>query len=54
MRVEGELVGPGDIVGIHQCAVSRFEPRSGLRGFEPHYTPFVEFADADFPWRKKS
>ena len=31
--------------------ISRVEPQGGLRGFEPNYMPFVEFVDADFPWR---
>ena len=31
--------------------ITRVEPTSGANGFEPNYIPFVEFADADFPWR---
>ncbi|HEY2886168.1 MAG TPA: hypothetical protein VGJ08_13220 [Rhizomicrobium sp.] len=49
--VSGELFGPGDIVAISRAMISRVEPAGGLRGFEPNYMPFVEFVDADFPWR---
>jgi hypothetical protein len=49
--VTGELFGPGDVCSVNRGIVSRVEPQSGLRGFEPNYMPFVEFVDADFPWR---
>ena len=31
--------------------IARVDPPQGATGFEPNYLPFVEFADADFPWR---
>lgn len=49
--VRGELLGPGDVVGINRDVISRVEPQAGLVGFETSYMPFVEFTDADFPWR---
>ena len=36
---------------MNRSMISRVEPQSGLRGFEPNYMPFLEFVDADFPWR---
>lgn len=46
-----ELLGAGDVVGIDARMVARVDPPSGATGFEPNYMPFVEFVDADFPWR---
>ena len=43
--------GPGDIVAIDFSVIRRVEPEENLRGFEPNYLPFIEFHDADFPWR---
>jgi hypothetical protein len=51
VSVTGELVGPGDVAAVNRGMVSRVEPQGGLRGFEPNYMPFLEFVDADFPWR---
>ena len=49
--VTGDLFGPGDVSSVNRGIVSRVEPEGGLRGFEPNYMPFIEFVDADFPWR---
>lgn len=49
--VGAEVLGAGDIVGIDPRMIARVEPAPGATGFEPNYMPFVEFADADFPWR---
>jgi hypothetical protein len=49
--VGAEILGAGDIVGIDPRMVVRVEPPPAANGFEPNYMPFVEFADADFPWR---
>lgn len=49
--ITGTVFGPGDIASVNRAIVSRIEPAAGLRGFEPNYMPFVEFVDADFPWR---
>lgn len=51
VSVAGSLRGPGDVLAIDRDMIARLEPREGLRGFEPTYFPFVEFRDADFPWR---
>lgn len=45
------LVGPGDVLGLHDKAIARIEPSPAARAVEPNYLPFVEFFDADFPWR---
>lgn len=50
-RIEAPVYGPGDVIGFNPQIISRVEPSSGLRGFEPDYLPFIEFVDADFPWR---
>jgi hypothetical protein len=49
--VVGELLGAGDIVSLHPSMVARVEPESAARAVEPNYFPYVEFVDADFPWR---
>jgi len=46
-----ELRGAGDVIGVDRAMIGRIEPPPGSRGFEPNYLPFVEFVDADFPWR---
>lgn len=50
-EVEGELLGAGDIVSLDPSMVTRVEPESASRAVEPNYFPYVEFVDADFPWR---
>jgi hypothetical protein len=49
--VGAEVLGAGDVVGIDPRMIARIDPAPGTTGFEPNYMPFVEFADADFPWR---
>lgn len=49
--VGAELLSAGDVIGIDPRMVSRVDPPQNATGFEPNYLPFVEFADADFPWR---
>jgi len=51
VAVRAELLGPGDVISVNREMISRVEPKPGLIGFEPTYMPFVEFMDADFPWR---
>jgi hypothetical protein len=46
-----QLYGPGDIVGIDQKAILRIEPRNWITNFESNLLAYVEFVDADFPWR---
>ena len=49
--LSAELRGPGDVLSIDRAMIARVEPEPGLRGFETNYFPFIEFRDADFPWR---
>ena len=51
ITVNADLKGPGDVISVSPNQIARTEPEQGLRGFEPNYFPFVEFVDADFPWR---
>lgn len=51
VAVPAVLKGPGDVIGVMPDQILRVEPEAGLRGFEPNYVPFIEFRDADFPWR---
>src|ERR1044072_6920170 len=46
-----ELIGPGDIIGIHRDMIVRTEPRNWITNFEPNYLAFIEFYDEDFCWR---
>ncbi len=32
-------------------AINRIGPQPNLSNFEPNYIPFIEFSEADFPWR---
>ncbi len=45
------MKGPGDVIAISPDQIIRTEPEPGLRGVEPNYFPYVEFRDADLPWR---
>jgi hypothetical protein len=49
--ISTEVLGAGDIVAIDPSMIGRVEPPTGAIGVEPNYMPFVEFVDADFPWR---
>lgn len=46
-----DLIGPGDIIGIHRDMIVRTEPRGAAINFEPNYLAFIEFYDEDFLWR---
>jgi len=46
-----QLIGPGDIVGIHTKSIARVEPAEGSETMEPNYMPYLEFYEEDFPWR---
>lgn len=50
-NVGAEIFSAGDIVGFDPRMIARVDPPQGATGFEPNYMPFVEFVDADFPWR---
>lgn len=45
------LKGPGEVTGFSPLMVARTEPLDGASDFEPNYFAFIEFVDADFPWR---
>lgn len=51
IALSSALRGPGDVLGFDASAIAASDPndRSGL--FETNYLPYVEFAEADFPWR---
>src|SRR5688500_7790626 len=51
VNVGAPLLSAGDVIGIDARMISRVEPPAGATGLEPNYMPFVEFVDADFPWR---
>lgn len=51
LELTAQLLGAGDITGVTAGSIARIEPRKGARAFEPNYFPYVEFVDADFPWR---
>lgn len=46
-----ELLGPGDVVGIHPAAIVKTEPRHWVTDFEANYLPYIEFYEEEFPWR---
>lgn len=45
------LIGPSDIIGIHNDMIIRTEPLNWITNYEPNYLPLIEFYDEDFPWR---
>lgn len=45
------LLGAGDVTGMVTAMIAGVEPASASRAVEPNYFPYVDFADADFPWR---
>jgi hypothetical protein len=51
LDVRAELLSAADVLGVDVRMVSRVDPPQGATGFEPNYMPFIEFVDADFPWR---
>lgn len=50
-ELTAQLLGAGDITGLVRSMVAAVEPASSARAVEPNYFPYVDFADADFPWR---
>lgn len=46
-----QIIGPGDILGIHKDVVVKTEPHDWITNFEPHSFPFIDFFEEDFPWR---
>lgn len=51
LQMDMKIIGPGDVVGIHNDVVIRTEPKNWITNFEPHSFPFIEFYEEDFPWR---
>jgi len=51
IAISAEVLGAGDIIGLDPGMIARVEPPRGAQLVEPNYMPFVEFVDADFPWR---
>ena len=49
--VNFQIIGPGDVIGIHKDAVVKTEPHNWITNFEPHSFPFIDFYEEDFPWR---
>lgn len=45
------LLGPGDINGIHSDAIIRQQPHPGAVNFEANGLAYVDFYEEDFPWR---
>lgn len=45
------LRGPGDVLGFDTAAIVASDPNDRSGQFETNYLPYVEFAEADFPWR---
>lgn len=46
-----DIYSAGDIQGINTSMFAAVEPRKGSKGVEPNYFPYIDFVDADFPWR---
>lgn len=45
-----QLLGPADVLGVHQNQFIRSEPPDGTKDFEPNLLAGVEFIDPGFPW----
>lgn len=46
-----DLYGAADVLRIDNGFITRMDPPPGCSGLEPNYWPYLEFADADMPWR---
>ncbi|PBQ33647.1 hypothetical protein CNR22_18315 [Sphingobacteriaceae bacterium] len=51
LDMDFQIIGPGDVIGIHPDAIVKTEPRDWITNFEPHSFPFIDFYEEDFPWR---
>lgn len=45
------LIGPGEIKNISNSVINRIYPQANSAKVESNYFPFIEFSEADFPWR---
>ncbi len=43
--------GPGDVAKLATDQIKRRQPAAGSEAMPPNLLPYVEFRDADFPWR---
>lgn len=48
---EIDFISAGDILKVHENAILKTTPTSNNIGFPIQYLPYVEFWEADFPWR---
>ncbi|MCL2012388.1 MAG: hypothetical protein FWG75_06340 [Cystobacterineae bacterium] len=46
-----QFVSPGDVASLRAEAILRVAPKEGSAGFPIQFHPYVEFWEADFPWR---
>lgn len=51
IQKSAQLIGPGDILGVHSEAIIRVDPKEGSFDFEANYLPYIEFYEEDLPWR---
>lgn len=45
------IIGPGDVTGIHTNSIVRVQPRNGITNFEANGLTYIEFYEEDFCWR---
>ncbi|RYF45290.1 MAG: hypothetical protein EON99_00070, partial [Chitinophagaceae bacterium] len=46
-----DIVGPGDVTGLHQSAIVRVQPKNAITNFESNGLAYIEFYEEDFCWR---
>lgn len=46
-----KLAGPSIVQGINKAAIKKKHPHSDATSFNSEYLSFIEFHEADFPWR---
>lgn len=49
-RIDLNLYGPGDVIGLDRRQIVRTEPEPDTTSFPPNYFPLVEFDRPDLPW----
>ena len=45
------IIGPGDVTGIHPTSIVRIQPKNGISNFEANGLAYIEFYEEDFCWR---
>ena len=48
---EVRFISPGDITGVNSSALLKMVPKEESSGFPVQFYPYIEFWEADFPWR---